>query len=165
MSESSPTTKSSNQLYPDPSATKNRKSIAFEAQIYKHLDRHERLVEFLGFDPEKGLYLEYMPNGTLNDYLKAHQADINTPLRIRWAHEAAAGLQLLHNHHIIHCDMKPANFLLDATLHLKIRRFLRLDMGRPDILGGRVNALLPPAELEAAANSTDRSVCAGFDAV
>ena len=99
----------------------SHKDIKREAEIYRRLGPHDRLVPMLGYS-EEGLVLEYMENGTLEDYLRKHH-NVTMDQRLRWAQEAAEGLQLLHSHGIIHCDTKPRNFLLDTGLNLKIADF------------------------------------------
>lgn len=97
------------------------KDIETEANIYRLLGPHDRLVPMLGYS-EAGLILEYMGNGNVKDYLTKHP-NVAIYQRLRWAQEAAEGLQLLHSQGIIHCDTKPRNFLLDKNLHLKIADF------------------------------------------
>ncbi|WEW56964.1 hypothetical protein PRK78_002423 [Emydomyces testavorans] len=106
----------------DEDEEQHRLDIAFEATVYEKLGPHDRLVKFLGHS-DKGLVLEYMENGCLRDYLTKHHR--NTPMsqRLKWASQAAEGLQLLHANHIIHCDVKPRNYLLDNNLNLKIIDF------------------------------------------
>ena len=78
----------------------------------------------IAWDPEECiLTLEYMPNGTLNDYLRANEERIGVTQRITWAQEAATALQLLHRNSVIHSDIQPTNFLLDASLGLRISDF------------------------------------------
>jgi serine/threonine protein kinase len=67
--------------------------------------------------------MEYMPNGTLKDFLLANNDTVSIRQRLQWAQEAAEGLQLLHVANVIHCDVEPKNFLLDANLGLKIADF------------------------------------------
>lgn len=94
-----------------------------ESQIYAKLGSHPRLVKFISWDPDQyALTMEYMPNGSLKDYL-AQNRDISIAQRLRWAQEAAEGLQLLHSANVIHCDVAPKNFLLDAHLSLRIADF------------------------------------------
>ena len=78
----------------------------------------------IAWDPEECvLTMEYMPNGTLKDYLRNNEERIGIPQRIKWAQEAATALQLLHKHSVIHSDIQPNNFLLDAKLSLRISDF------------------------------------------
>lgn len=96
-------------------------SIELEGCIYRLLGPHDRLISMLGYSKE-GLILEYMEKGPLEEYLTEHP-DVAIEQGLRWARQAAEGLQLLHTSGIIHCDTKPRNFLLDANLCLKIADF------------------------------------------
>lgn len=94
-----------------------------EYKIYEKLGPHPRLIKIIHFDPiECTLTMEYMPNGTLQDYLQAH-SEVSLTQRLQWVQEAAEGLQLVHLADIIHCDVEPKNFLLDANLGLRIADF------------------------------------------
>ena len=67
--------------------------------------------------------MEYMPNGSLKEFLLVNNDTVSVTQRLQWAQEAAEGLQLLHVANVIHCDVEPKNFLLDANLGLKIADF------------------------------------------
>lgn len=67
--------------------------------------------------------MEFMPNDTLQQYIEDHHKNITRQEQLRWARQAAEGLQLLHASGILHCDVGPHNFLLDAALNLKIADF------------------------------------------
>ncbi|KAL3446940.1 kinase-like domain-containing protein [Aspergillus insuetus] len=69
-----------------------------------------------------GLVLEYMKNSDLKTYLHAHKS-IPMDLKLKWAGQIAQAVALLHSHDIIHCDIKPRNFFLDATLNIKTINF------------------------------------------
>ncbi|KAL2756301.1 hypothetical protein ACRALDRAFT_1070619 [Sodiomyces alcalophilus JCM 7366] len=101
-----------------------RREIAIEARIYQQLGEHPRLVKLRHWDAEAyTLTLEYMPNGTLEQYTKTHFGEISMAQRLRWVSQAAEALHLLHSAGIIHCDVGPHNLLLDADLSLKITDF------------------------------------------
>ncbi|KAK3652783.1 hypothetical protein LTR56_005078 [Elasticomyces elasticus] len=105
-----------------------RKDLNQEAEIYSQLhnafSEHHRFVRFISFDEEQSeLILQYMPNGTLRDYLKDHGGEITRLERLKWVSSAAEGLDMLHSLQIIHCDFSPKNFLLDAALDLKVADF------------------------------------------
>ena len=101
----------------------SRRDITLEHTIYQILGPHPCLVSIVAWDPaECVLTMEYMPKGTLKDFL-ANTHTVDAAQRIEWARAAAQGLQLLHEHDIIHSDIKPSNFLLDANLRLKICDF------------------------------------------
>ncbi|KAK3439493.1 hypothetical protein EUGRSUZ_C04371 [Eucalyptus grandis] len=89
---------------------------------------HKNLVQLLGFCNEgqhRLLVYEFMSNGTLADFLFG----ISRPSwykRIEIACGVAQGLSYLHDdctRHIIHCDIKPENILLDGSLTAKISDF------------------------------------------
>ncbi|CAG8235651.1 unnamed protein product [Penicillium salamii] len=107
--------------FPDSDMENHILDIAKEASIYHRLGPHERLVRILGHSRD-GLILEYMKHGDLKTYLQA-QKSIPMSLKLNWAHQIAQAVSLLHNNGIIHCDIKPRNFLLDATLNIKIIDF------------------------------------------
>jgi len=110
--------------WPGSRAADCRRDMMTEGQIYKRLGPHPRLVRMINWDPDEySLTMEYMPNGCLKDYLLAHNDEISTTQRLQWILEAAEGLQLLHSANIIHCDVGPRNFLLDADLGLRIADF------------------------------------------
>ncbi|KAJ5561854.1 hypothetical protein N7461_000615 [Penicillium sp. DV-2018c] len=55
-------------------------------------------------------------------YLRAHDW-IPMGLKLKWAYQIVQAVSLLHSNGIIHCDIKPRNLLLDATLNIKIIDF------------------------------------------
>lgn len=107
--------------FPDSEIEGHILDIAKEARIYHRVGPHERLVRLLGHSRD-GLVLEYMKNGDLKTYLQAHNS-ISMSLKLKWAYQVAEAVNLLHRNGIIHCDIKPRNFLLDATLDIKIIDF------------------------------------------
>jgi len=101
-----------------------RRDLRIEAAIYNKLAPHRHLVKLIDWDADHCiLTLEYMPNGNLDTYLSAYNDTITLEQRLRWIREAAEGLQLLHSAEILHCDVEPKNFLLDAALGLRIADF------------------------------------------
>jgi serine/threonine protein kinase len=99
------------------------RQIANEFQIYKHLGPHRRLVPVKGYTAEGELLMENMPNGNLAEYLRTHSEAISMSQRLQWAWDAAEGLLFLHLNGVMHRDVKPKNFLLDATFGLRIADF------------------------------------------
>lgn len=91
---------------------------------------HRNLVQLLGFCIEGSkrlLVYEFMSNGSLADFL--FKASVRHPAlreRVRLVLDVARGLFYLHEEcgvHIIHCNLKPQNILLDDTLTAKISDF------------------------------------------
>lgn len=110
--------------WPGSRSAEARRDITTESLIYKKLGHHPRLIRALDWDPEGCiLTMEYMPNGPLKDFLSVNNEAVSTALRFQWAKEAAEGLQVLHDAEVVHCDVEPKNFLLDADLDLKISDF------------------------------------------
>jgi hypothetical protein len=90
---------------------------------------HRNLVRLLGFCMEgtrKLLVYEYMSNGSLADLLfKAKMRPIWKE-RVRIARDVARGILYLHDEcevHVIHCNIKPQNILMDDTWTAKISDF------------------------------------------
>ena len=89
---------------------------------------HKNLVRLLGFC-DKGLHrllvYEFLNNGTLASFLyRDSKASWN--LRVQIAVGIARGLLYLHEEcstHIIHCDIKPQNILLDDYYNARISDF------------------------------------------
>jgi receptor-interacting serine/threonine-protein kinase 4 len=69
----------------------------------------------------QGLVMEYMETGSLETLLAAEP--LPWELRFRIIHETAVGMNFLHcmSPPLLHLDLKPANILLDAHYHVKVR--------------------------------------------
>ena len=113
----------------------SRREITVENEIYSKLGRHPRLIRIVGWDLQDCvLTMEYMPNGNLQTFLLKNDTVTETQ-RLRWVQEAAEGIQLLHDAGVLHCDINPKNFLLDARLGLKIA-----DFGGSSLAGSKPSA-------------------------
>lgn len=98
--------------------------MRLEARIYQMIDAHSRVPRLIGWDSDTCcLTLEYMGNGDIGGYIRQHGQSVTAELRLRWAKQAAEGLTAVHSIGVVHCDVSPRNFLLDATLNLKISDF------------------------------------------
>ncbi|XP_042507423.1 U-box domain-containing protein 35-like [Macadamia integrifolia] len=101
------------------------KQFQQEVEILSKI-HHPHLLLLLGACPDHGcLVYEYMENGSLDEKLlgKNNAPPIPWFDRYRIAWEVASALIFLHNSKpkpIIHCDLKPANILLDHNFVSKI---------------------------------------------
>ncbi|CAM9112939.1 unnamed protein product [Scytosiphon promiscuus] len=86
--------------------------------------KHSHLVEFIGtaMAVERGadtvmVAMELCTNGALREALKL---SISWPLKVRIASDMTDGLQYLHQHGIIHRDIKTPNVLIDSSWRAKL---------------------------------------------
>ncbi|KAK4756425.1 hypothetical protein SAY87_006552 [Trapa incisa] len=90
---------------------------------------HRNLVRLLGFSLDRSnrlLVYEYMSNGSLANLLFASEKVLFWEDKMRIVRNVARGLLYLHEEcetQIIHCDIKPANILIDENRCAKISDF------------------------------------------
>nr|XP_027071314.1 probable LRR receptor-like serine/threonine-protein kinase At1g06840 isoform X1 [Coffea arabica] len=114
-----------------------QKEFLTEIELLSRL-HHRNLVSLLGYCDEEGeqmLVYEFMPNGTLQDWLSVAQffhvtaktgKTLNFGARLHIALGAAKGILYLHteaNPPIFHRDVKASNILLDSKLTAKVADF------------------------------------------
>ena len=96
--------------------------LEVEEQILNTLGRHPRIIQ-LRQKHEDGLLLEYMPNGSVERYLRDVAPDTSLEQRLKWALQAAEGLSYVHVKNVLHCDISVGNLLLDSDLNTKLSDF------------------------------------------
>ncbi len=67
------------------------------------------------------IVMEYVDGVTLKEFMQSGKLTVHDALKI--AVRLAAGLQHAHSHHVIHCDIKPQNILIDKNMNPKIADF------------------------------------------
>ena len=102
----------------------NRREIELLSQL-----KHPNIIKFYDtFEDEKYIYLiiEYMNNGSLNDFLKYFSKENkNIKNEIIWNFflQCISGLTYIHSKDIMHRDINPDNILIDNNMTLKITDF------------------------------------------
>ncbi|KAM0938011.1 putative protein kinase RLK-Pelle-L-LEC family [Dioscorea sansibarensis] len=92
--------------------------------------RHRNVVQLLGYCRRKGeliLVYEYMPNGSLDNFLfNQGKPTLNWSMRFRIIKGVASGLHYLHegwDQVVIHRDIKASNVLLDGDMNGRLGDF------------------------------------------
>lgn len=99
-----------------------------EIQIHANLPPHEYVLSPIGvaFNPDR-FQLSYicMELATQSLYQFMHESKIEPSFRqsTKWALQIASGMQHLHEHNVIHRDLKSPNILLFATGDIKLCDF------------------------------------------
>ncbi|MCS7237176.1 MAG: protein kinase [Thermoguttaceae bacterium] len=85
-------------------------------------DRHVVQLLAVGWDADPPYYvMEYMPHGSLADRLA--EGPLPPAEVVRLLRDIAQGLVHAHNKGVLHCDLKPANVLLDHDGRARIADF------------------------------------------
>lgn len=93
-----------------------------EVLIHYLLPPHDNIIKFLGVNTDQELLIEYIPRGDL--FLNGLERKVFNEKEIKSiAEQIALGLKHLHNHRIIHCDLKPDNILINEKNVIKISDF------------------------------------------
>eukprot|EP00052_Salpingoeca_macrocollata_P011384 m.87680 g.87680 ORF g.87680 m.87680 type:complete len:1055 (-) comp18030_c0_seq5:27-3191(-) len=98
----------------------------FEAEVdFMRTLRHKNIVRFLGAgqlpDHTPFLVTELMQKGSLREVLNSETS--SWPRRLRFARDAAAGMDYLHQRSVVHRDLKSANLLVSSTYVTKVADF------------------------------------------
>jgi len=83
-----------------------------------------QIVRLLGvvFEGSYCLVMEFMDNGSLYSFLKTSKP-IDWQMKYSFASEIANGLEYLHDHNVLHKDLKSLNVLLDLNFRCKLADF------------------------------------------
>lgn len=88
--------------------------------------KHPNILKLVGASLTPSCYvlvMEYMPNGSLYDYLRDEDNFFPGPMIINSAYDIAAGMRTIHAHGILQRDLKSKNCLLSENLVVKVADF------------------------------------------
>lgn len=86
-----------------------------EAEVASKLE-HSNILPILSYGEQDGLpyiAMPYMSGGTLAEYLSLH-GPLSLLEALWYLEQIASALDYAHEHGCVHCDIKPANILLDS---------------------------------------------------
>lgn len=66
---------------------------------------------------------DYCKHGSLSSYIKLKNFSLSLKMKVYFMMQIATSLQFLSHERIIHCDVKPDNFLVSADLWVKLTDF------------------------------------------
>lgn len=94
-----------------------------EKLVFLSADRYVVQLLDVGWEAEPPYYvMEFMENGSLDDLL-AEQGRLPVEKAIDIFHDVAVGLTHAHAKGVLHCDLKPANILLDQDHRPRLADF------------------------------------------
>ncbi|KAJ4700931.1 putative Protein kinase [Melia azedarach] len=96
-----------------------------EVAILKEV-QHRNVVHFIGActkSPQLCIVTEYMPGGSLYNYLHKNHNVLKLSQLLRFAIDVCKGMEYLHQNDIIHRDLKTANLLMDIHNAVKVADF------------------------------------------
>lgn len=133
---------------------KPTQEITSEVALLMNL-QHPNIINMYDYwCDQNNLYviLEYCPNGSLRDFIKA-KGPLNPQLLRQACREIASAIEFCHANNVVHRDIKPANLLIDKYDRIKLADFgisvqagthITSNLGSPaylspEILQGRPN--------------------------
>jgi serine/threonine protein kinase len=118
----------------DKQAQKNfYKRFLLEAEAASELD-HPNILSIYSYGEHNGLpyiVMPYMPGGTLSEYV-AKYGPLSLSLAQQYLAQISSALDYAHENGCVHCDVKPANILLDGWGHGVLSDFGIVRLMQPD---------------------------------
>ncbi|KAJ6830615.1 putative U-box domain-containing protein 33 isoform X2 [Iris pallida] len=110
----------------DPNSQQGIDEFLQEMEVLGRM-RHPNLVKLIGACFKlRALVYEFLPHGSVEDYLKKNPRLLTWQMRTRIVYEICSALTFLHSikpQPVVHGDLKPANILLDANFISKLADF------------------------------------------
>ena len=106
--------------------TRENPVIPREVQILSSVPEHPNIISFYAIArnyPDMFIVTEFAEKGSLFDYFHKKMQVPTIDQSLAWALQVAQGMEHLHNHDIIHRDLKSANILLSAAMTAKVCDF------------------------------------------
>jgi len=105
----------------------NKKTNYFEEDIYNILSKnfHKNVTRFISFTEEYGYFYsiyEYADGCNLLEYIKLKGDLLESEIR-NILKQIVSALSFLHNHSILHCDLKLENIIINTASEIKIIDF------------------------------------------
>jgi serine/threonine protein kinase len=104
-----------------------------EAQAASELD-HPNVLPIYSYGEHHGLpyiVMPYMAGGTLAEYVSRH-GPLSLSQAQYYLEQIASALDYAHEHRCVHCDVKPANILLDGAGHAMLSDFGIVRLMQPE---------------------------------
>ncbi|HKF36765.1 MAG TPA: protein kinase [Ktedonobacteraceae bacterium] len=104
-----------------------------EAQAASELD-HPNILPIYSYGEHHGLpyiVMPYMAGGTLAEYVSRH-GPLSLSEAQYYLEQISSALDYAHEHGCVHCDVKPANILLDGTGHALLSDFGIVRLMQPE---------------------------------
>jgi serine/threonine protein kinase len=104
-----------------------------EAQAASELD-HPNILSIYSYGEHNGLpyiVMPYMPGGTLSEYIAKH-GTLSLSEAQQYLEQISSALDYAHEQGCVHCDVKPANILLDGQGHIVLSDFGIVRSMQPD---------------------------------
>ena len=106
--------------------TNERGVIPQEVKVWQSLPTHRNITTLIGIaSVDMIIYIvtELAVNGSLFDYLHSEKKTPSVDQSLAWASDVAYGMKHLHDHDVIHRDLKSANVLLASGWVAKLCDF------------------------------------------
>lgn len=92
-----------------------------EISVMHYLGQHRNIAGLLGWcDEPVAILMKYYPLGSLNEFIKNHYVNSKTVV-CQFSVDIVHGLAFMHQKDVAHCDMKPANILVEQGQNGRLR--------------------------------------------